>query len=160
VYWAAAALVAVAARVPRVVPWADAHHVALAFLLVVTVVPLAKTLETLHSDRAGFRAAGCWLAQHSCPGDAVKDPYSWAHYYAGRVFTEGSAGLPAHTPPVSYVVWEESANLHPHLPEVQDARADIGRGRIVQTWPVRRGKQRAEVRVYEVAGVVQSFPPR
>jgi hypothetical protein len=164
VYWAAAALLAfvpyLAEWLARVMPWANARCVSLGLLLVLTGVPLAKTLEPLHADRAGFRAAGCWIAQHSCPGDAVKDPYTWAHYYAGRVFTEGSVGLPAHTPPVSYVVWEESGNLHPHLPEVQDARGDIGRGRLVQSWPVRRGKQRAEVQVYEVAGVVRPFPPR
>jgi hypothetical protein len=126
-------------------------------MLVLAGEPLAKTLETLHGDRAGFRAAGCWIAQHGCPGDCVKDPYSWAHYYAGRVFLEGRVGVPAHTPPVSYVVLERSSNTHPHLPEVQDALKDIQHGRRVQSWPVRRGKEQAEVVVYEVAGALTPF---
>ncbi len=150
VYWAAAGLLAVVDRLRN-------GYVAAAVLLVVAGVPLAKTLETLHGDRAGFRAAGCWLAQHACPGDYVKDPYSWAHYYAGRVFSEGCVGVPAHAPPVSYVVLERSSNAHPHLPEVQDALKDVERGRPVQSWPVRRGKERAEVVVYEVAGPVMPF---
>ncbi len=150
VYWAAAGLLALVGRLRN-------RYVAVAALLVLAGVPLAKTLETLHGDRAGFRAAGCWLAQHACPGDYVKDPYSWAHYYAGRVFSEGCAGVPVHTPPVSYVVLERSSNTHPHLPEVQDALKDVERGRPVRSWPVRRGKERAEVVVYEVAGAVTPF---
>jgi 4-amino-4-deoxy-L-arabinose transferase-like glycosyltransferase len=150
VYWAAAGLLAVVGRLRN-------GYVSVVVLLVLAGVPLAKTLETLHGDRAGFRAAGCWLAQHACPGDYVKDPYSWAHYYAGRVFSEGCVGVPAHTPPVSYVVLERSNNPHPHLPEVQDALKDVERGRPVRSWPVRRGKELAEVVVYEVAGTVTPF---
>jgi 4-amino-4-deoxy-L-arabinose transferase-like glycosyltransferase len=150
VYWAAAGLLAVADRLRN-------GYLAAAVMLVVAGVPLAKTLETLHGDRAGFRAAGCWLARHACPGDCVKDPYSWAHYYAGRVFLEGHVGVPAHTPPVSYVVLERSSNTHPHLPEVQDALKDVERGRPVRSWPVRRGKEQAEVVVYEVAGSLAPF---
>jgi hypothetical protein len=150
VYWAAAGLLAVADRL-------RSGYAAVALMLVLVGVPLAKSLETLHADRAGFRAAGCWLAQHSCPGDYVKDPYSWAHYYAGRVFVEGGLAVPAHVPPVSYVVLERSSNPHPHLPEVQDALNDVQRGRPVQSWPVRRGKERAEVVVYEVAGQLTPY---
>ena len=132
-------------------------YAAVAVMLVLVGVPLAKALETLHADRAGFRAAGCWLALHSCPGDYVKDPYSWAHFYAGRVFVEGGVAVPAHVPPVSYVVLERSSNPHPHLPEVQDALNDVRRGRPVQSWPVKRGKERAEVVVYEVAGKLTPY---
>ena len=52
---------------------------------------------------------------------------------------------------------ERSKNPHPHLPEVQDALNDVERGRPVQSWPVRRGKERAEVVVYEVAGALRPF---
>jgi hypothetical protein len=150
VYWAAAGLLTMVDRLRR-------GHVAVAVLLVLVGVPLAKALETLHADRAGFRAAGRWLAQHACPGDYVKDPYSWAHYYAGRVFLEGSAGAPAHSPPLSYVVLERSKNQHPHLEEVRDALHDVERGRPVRSWSVRRGKEIAEVVVYEVAGTLTPY---
>jgi hypothetical protein len=161
-YWAAAALVALgprlAALLARALPdgararWLRGV-VPLALLLVLTGVPLARTLETLHADRAGFRTAGSWLARHTCPGDYVEDPYAWAHYYAGRVFVEGQSTLPTHTPPVSYVVLEHSRNPHPHLPPVRQALAAAARGKVVRRWPVRRGKDGAEVVVYEVPGV-------
>jgi hypothetical protein len=150
VYWSGAGMLLIADRL-------RSGYASLGVMLLVVAVPLAKALETLHADRAGFRAAGRWLAQHACPGDYVKDPYSWAHYYAGRVFLEGRSGAPAHVPPVSYVVLERSKNTHPHLPEVQDALHDIERGRPVQSWPVRRGKESAEVVVYEVAGALTPF---
>ena len=72
VYWAAAGLLAVVDRL-------RSGYVSAAVMLFLVGVPLAKTVETLHADRDGFRAAGCWLAQHTSPGDYVKDPYSWAH---------------------------------------------------------------------------------
>src|SRR5262249_30946508 len=48
-----------------------------ALLCVGTVV---KTLAPLHPERAGFRAAGYWLAEHARPEDRLVDPYSWSSY--------------------------------------------------------------------------------
>jgi hypothetical protein len=151
--WAAAAIDALASRLARRpglagTRWAGAGTWSLLLPLALCTVPLAKTLDRLHVDRLGFRAAGYWLAANALPGDRVIDPYCWAHYYAGRDFQEGTPGPgPAHQPPVSYVVVEESGNRHSHLPEVARAwRLAEEEGHVVQRWKVPRG----QVLVYAV----------
>jgi hypothetical protein len=131
-------------------PWADGRCWSLGLLLAATLSPLPRTLERLHAERTGFRAAGYWLAEHALPGDYVLDPYCWAHYYAGRVFTEGCRGLPAHQPGVQYLVVEMSENKHTRLHEHQVALLLAQSGKEVRRWNVRRGKDRAAIVVYEV----------
>src|SRR5439155_750101 len=86
------------------------------------VAALPKTLEPLHANRSGFRDAGLWIAGHSRPWDEVLDPYSWSHYYSGKVFLEDESPAP---PPgqrkVRYVVIEESGHEHLRLPRVPEA---------------------------------------
>jgi hypothetical protein len=126
-----------------------------AVLLAAAVVgPLPRTLERLHADRSGFRAAGRWLAQNTQPGDFVLDPYCWANYYAGRVFTEGTPHLPAQQPPVHYLVFEQSPNKHTRLPEHLAAEFMVkhGIGHEVQRFDVKRGTDRAAVVIYEIPG--------
>jgi hypothetical protein len=130
--------------------WACGTTWSAGVLLTAVLCPLPRTLERLHFERTGFRDAGYWLAQHACPGDYVLDPYCWAHYYAGRVFTEGLTGLPAQQPPVWYMVVEEGDNKHSNLAEHQAAIKMRPLGRLVQHWEVRRGKDRAAIVVYEL----------
>jgi hypothetical protein len=136
-------------------PWADGRWWSLALLLAATVSCLPRTLERLHAERTGFRAAGYWLAEHSLPGDLVLDPYCWAHYFAGRVFTEGVEGLEAHQPPVQYLVVEVSENKHTRLPEHHNAMVLTHYGKEIHRWKVRRGKDRAAVVVYELHFPIQ-----
>ena len=91
----------------------------MSLLFVLTCALLPRTLQSLHSERAGFRTVGHWLAEHTLAGDWIEDPYCWSYYYAGRVFLEGCTSLPAHQPPCYYVVLEESKNRHPHLVSLQ-----------------------------------------
>jgi 4-amino-4-deoxy-L-arabinose transferase-like glycosyltransferase len=114
--------------------------------------PLPRTLERLHGDRSGFRTAGCWLAEHIPPGDFVLDPYCWANYYAGRVFTEGVHNLPATVPPVFYLVYEEAENKHSRLREHNVATRMRDFGQEIHRFPVQRGKVKAAVIVYRMAG--------
>jgi hypothetical protein len=137
--------------------WAGGGAWAAALLLVLSAVPLAKTMEPLHKDRAGFRVAGYWLAEHAWAGDKIDDPYAWSNYYAGHVFVEvrEEVGLPwgpgpAHQPPVRYVVQEVSSNPHRHLNlEPEEALRAQG-GHVAQRWMVRRGKEDAQVVVWSV----------
>jgi hypothetical protein len=131
--------------------WADPRLWSPAVLALCAAGPLPRTLETLHADRVGFRTAGYWLAEHACPGDYVLDPYCWANYYAGRVFTEGLR-LPARQPPVFYLVLEQSPNKHTRLREHQAAEVMAQFGKRIQSWEVPRGKLKAEVVVYEMPG--------
>jgi hypothetical protein len=128
----------------------DGRTLTRVLLLALAVAPLYKTLGRLHADRAGFRQAGAWLAAHTLPGDRLIDPYAWASYYAGRVFVEGQPdALPHHTPPVTYIVLENTPNRHPHLwwllPEAERLAAT---GEVVQRFEVQRGKRRGAVCIY------------
>jgi hypothetical protein len=156
-YWAVAALLVfgrwVAARLEHWRPvLANERFWSGAILLALCGATGAKSLEPLHADRAGFRQAGYWLAQHAQPGDFVYDAYSWSHFYAGRVFLEGTnEPLPAHEPPVCYVVLEQSRNDHPrHVERLAEARALAEKGHVVFSWKVPRHRDEAEILIYEV----------
>jgi 4-amino-4-deoxy-L-arabinose transferase-like glycosyltransferase len=119
---------------------------ATALLLLVTVAPLWRTLEPLHGDRVGFRAAGHWLAEHAGPQEAVFDPFGWSGYYAGRYFQDGAG-----QEPWAYVVIEESTNnKHSHLVTMPEAERLAGRGRKIHSFPAPRGKESAEVVIYDL----------
>jgi hypothetical protein len=132
--------------------WSSPRRWSLGWLLAAMLTPLPRTLEPLHAERTGFREAGCWMAQNSLPGDYVFDPYCWAHYFAGRVFTEGVRGLPAQQPPVYYLVFEESKNKHPRLKEQKAAEQLVRHGKEVRRWQVLRGRDPAAVVIYEFSG--------
>jgi 4-amino-4-deoxy-L-arabinose transferase-like glycosyltransferase len=164
--WAAAALDGVGVGLARLwarlrsnaaaKPWADGRAWAMGLLLLVAAVPLVRTLEPLHGDRVGFRAAGCWLRQHAAPDETVCDPFGWAGYYAGRYFREDSpvyheeAGYP--DGPWNYVVVEKGTNGHSHLVTVARAEELARRcGPPICTVPAPRGKEMAEIEIYRAA---------
>jgi len=118
-------------------------------LAAIALFCLPDSFRTLHANRAGHRAAGNWLASNAAPGDPVIDPFSWAHYYAGRIFTENQQAQPnAGHSPTQYVVLEQSD--HARLPTIRAATELASHGRIVYHWPVEKPEQQAKVRVYEV----------
>jgi hypothetical protein len=128
--------------------WSRRPVCIVALLLPLLALALVKTLEPQHTDRIPYREAGYWLAQNASPGDDIDDPYCWASYYAGRVFTD--EGQPHHGPRVHYVViekWPNDPQRHPRLPpktpleKLQDQE-------IQKTWPVKRGKEVSQVAVY------------
>ncbi len=123
---------------------------------------LPKTLEPLHVNRNGFRHAGIFIGQRAKPWDEVLDPYSWSHYYAGKVFQEGhKANRPDDAVPVKYVVLELSGReagdpdqprQHTRLPLVQEAMHEGGRtgSQAIYRWTGKRNKEEVEVIVYQV----------
>jgi 4-amino-4-deoxy-L-arabinose transferase-like glycosyltransferase len=161
-YWAVAAVGVMGAwlggRLARLrpalarAPWADGRVWSAGLLVVLTGAPLARTLETLHADRAGFRQAGYWLAEHALPGDEIVDPYCWSMYYAGRAFLDGAAELPRHRPPVCYVVLDQSKSRHLRVLGLRQAEERVRGVTPAQRFAVSRGKDNAEVCVYVVPG--------
>ncbi len=134
------------ARSPGAAAWG------LILLLALVVLPLPRTLMPLHVERTGFKEAGYWLAGHAHPEDLIVDPYCWSHFYSGGVFRENvaPAGAARKQPPTIYVVYERSANKHPRLQGNDEKELQALGGQVAQSWPVRRGKDRAEILVYEV----------
>ncbi len=148
--WAAATLDGMGRGIARLlngrIGWASAGVCTTAILLAATVFPLWRTLEPLHGDRVGFRAAGHWLAEHAGPEEAVFDPFGWSGYYAGRYFQDGAA-----QEPWAYVVVEESTNnKHSHLVTMPEAEKLAGAGRRLCGFPAPRGKESAEVVIYDL----------
>jgi hypothetical protein len=143
-YWTAAGVSQMGGWLARLIvrPWLTPAVGALVLLVPLTVIPAGKSLQTLHGDRLGFRAAGHWLAQNTRPDEAVVDPFGWAVYYAGRTFQEPITALP------HYVVLEETGNKHPHLPGYRQALDLIakGHGQVVWSGAIPHGK----IVIYEV----------
>jgi len=113
---------------------------------------IPKTLQKLHANRAGYHAAGQWLAGRVVHGlDLVQDGHCWAHFFAGEVFEEGKPRLGLRgVAPTRYVVVgrhkdPESALLPPEAEP--DVRAC---GQIVYQWPPGRPVDTADVVVYAV----------
>jgi Dolichyl-phosphate-mannose-protein mannosyltransferase len=129
------------------------HYWSLLLLVVLTGIPLGKSLQPLHDNRVGFRMAGYWIRENTNPNDPLVDPLGWTYYYAGRLFQEplpGTSPLPA--PPARYVLLEETGNQHPHLSgwALATNLIEKGHGQVVHTWELKRGK----ILLYEV-----SLPP-
>jgi hypothetical protein len=126
---------------------------------------MPKTLETLHANRAGHHAAGLWLAQHAAPVDVIEDDHCWAHYYAGRVFTERCpAPRPPDYLPVRYVVVgrrDREINLTwNHQPLIDENKLRVEGGRIVYYWPTQSTPEDAPVVVYAVTAPAAQGRPR
>jgi 4-amino-4-deoxy-L-arabinose transferase-like glycosyltransferase len=147
-YWGVAGLVHLSGRLPQRLYHPLAAPVLLTLLVAAT---LPKTLEPLHWNRGGFRAAGLWLAAHSTSADEIDDPYCWAHYYAGRVFIEDEE---THAPdghvPVWYLVVENAKSQHERLTKVNEVQRLKELGEPVWRWTGKRRKDEAEVVVYRV----------
>ncbi len=71
-----------------------------ALLLLLVGVGLPRTLQPMHGNRAGYHAAGRWLAGIARTADVVLDDHAWAAYYAGRLFMEGA--IPTRDPGAAY----------------------------------------------------------
>jgi hypothetical protein len=122
-----------------------------AMLATLAFCSLPETLKPLHANRSGHRAAGLWLAQHANPPDPVTDPFCWAHYYAGKLFEEGSEPIvpPGYTP-TRYVVMESLDREHSRLPMIPEAKRFAEHGKIVYHWPEKKGLEEGKVFVYAV----------
>ena len=141
--------------------WTDGRTWSLGLLLMMALAPMPRTLARLHSERAGFRSLGRWLAENTLPGDFIEDPYCWAYYYAGRVFVEGSRDLPVRKSSCFYVVLEQSKNRHARLVSLHKAVEAILHkkdAKVVHEENVRRGRDHVTLQVWKVPGPYQWAP--
>jgi Dolichyl-phosphate-mannose-protein mannosyltransferase len=125
--------------------------VAQVMLIAFAGVALPKSLEPLHANRAGFHAAGLWLAEHADPTDAIVDPFAWAEYYAGHALRDPRT-VDAPPPSRQFVVVGGSGNEHARLPLMPAAETLANQGTLVYRWPIQQAKQKVEeVLVYCVS---------
>lgn len=155
-FWAVAGMQELARRLSerwQAAPM-TARRIELVGMLALAVVGLPSTLKTLHPSRAGFRAAGLWLAEHVEPTDEVLDPFCWSHYYAGKVFVEDGPRQDSDPFIKGYVVLDNiySKDHHSHLPALPLAERLAAKGQLVYHWPVHRAAQDALVFVYAAKG--------
>lgn len=157
--WAAYAGQAFLAALPRVLPasLAASPVLALTLLLALPLAGLTRTLAPLHDERSGFKQVGFWLAENTGPSDFVLDPYSWANYYAGRVFTDPSIHPTPRPGCRWFIVLEDAENPHPRLGWHRMAVRTVQQtdAAIVHRQPVRRDKGSGQVVVYSIY-----MPPR
>jgi 4-amino-4-deoxy-L-arabinose transferase-like glycosyltransferase len=122
-------------------------------LLTFTAAGMPKTLQTLHGNRAGYHAAGLWLADHVKPFDFVLDRHCWAGYYAGCIFREGheDRAAPAAVRTEYHVVGRGKGGTEP-VPDnpifLTERRVRELGGVPVYHWPARAPLARAAVVVY------------
>jgi hypothetical protein len=115
----------------------------LIILVALAGVALPKSLEPLHANRAGFHAAGLWLAEHAKPTDAIVDPFAWAEYYAGHALRDTKA-VEAPSSSRQFVVVGGSGNEHARLPLMPAAESLANKGTLVFRWPTHQTRQKAE----------------
>jgi hypothetical protein len=125
------------------------RRMAVGTILTIIVAATAVTAwpsvrKPLHQNRAGHKAAGQWLAAHAPAASGICDPFCWAHYYAGRVFSE----VADRDPDEQFVIVETSDNQHSRLPLMPEARAKAAVGQLVYHWPERLEPERAQVHVF------------
>ncbi|HEV2946438.1 MAG TPA: glycosyltransferase family 39 protein [Gemmataceae bacterium] len=114
---------------------------------------LPKTLEPLHTNRAGHRAIGLWLAKHLTPGDEVDDAFSWATHYAGRTFCDDpGASVPGCNPRYRYVVHDcrpdHRDQFRKHSTPIHNLVA--AGGEVVYHWPEQVPLEEAQIVLFAV----------
>jgi 4-amino-4-deoxy-L-arabinose transferase-like glycosyltransferase len=140
------------ARLRRRLLAASTSLLSLAMMVGLVAAGMPRTLQKLHANRAGYHAAGLWLAgQVIHPVDEVDDSHCWAHFYAGEVFDEGKPRIgPSCVTPVRYIVVgrHKDAEVAPANPEREPAVPP--QGRLVYYWPPQKPAAAADVVVYAV----------
>jgi hypothetical protein len=123
----------------------------LVLLLALVGSGLPRTMQTMHGNRAGYHAAGRWLAEHARIADVVLDDHAWAAYYAGRLFMEGIFVQPtAGQEQKKYAVIGRGKERNPFSTPRTVTEEQMRRegGDVVYFWPLNRPEDRADIVVY------------
>jgi len=89
-------------------------------LLLIPAIP--RDFYSLHSERAGHKEAGKWLAENGDPQIGLVDPFGWAEWVSGRSLRESLVPNPYNGKPW-YIVFEPNAKSpHSHLEYYEYAR--------------------------------------
>jgi 4-amino-4-deoxy-L-arabinose transferase-like glycosyltransferase len=119
---------------------------------------LPKTLQCLHSNRAGHHAAGLWLAKHAKSTDVVYDGhFGWASYYAGRLFLDAAPDPKVWVPGRMLYIVKGTSREHENPFGPTNAKADFteeeikaGGGKVAWHWPLQAPEGQARVVIWAV----------
>jgi len=153
-YWGAAAVYMLTEGIRAREGWFRRLFPSAALLfLVLAGVALPKTLEPLHTNRAGHHAVGLWLAEHITPADELDDPFCWAAHYAGRTFLrDAKVSSPCVTQRYRYVVHDCRPD---HRDRFRKASAPVddliaAGGKAVYHWPEGMPEEEASIILFAV----------
>jgi hypothetical protein len=130
---------------------------ALGLLIALLASALPATFRHLHENREGHHHAGQYLGGQLQPGDAVIDPFEWAHWYSGRELYAVPPDPKDVDLKARWVVWEPTAgtkqNPHSRLPRLEAAR-NVVEDRanppvLMYQWPEGVQLEQAKVVVYK-----------
>jgi len=126
-----------------------------AWVVIISASCISRDFRPMHTDRAGHREAGEWLASHANPHFSVVDPYGWAEFYSGRTVRGWSSAHPDRGP-VVYTVFEPNPKTsHSRLPWLADAAKLAARGEIVFQYPADAPPDKVRVAVYRGPPLLQ-----
>ncbi len=123
-------------------------------LLILVASALPYTLKQLHANREGHKYVGRWLAQETRAGrmqagDFLKDPLSWAEWYAGRTLYNPPRFH--NRPNYVWVIWEHGkGSPHSRLPLWDEAGRLVQGLQPVYRWPENAPEEGPAVEVYKV----------
>ncbi|MCI0463733.1 MAG: glycosyltransferase family 39 protein [Gemmataceae bacterium] len=123
-------------------------------LLALAIAGLPRGLQTLHARRAGYHAAGLWLAQAAHPADIIVDRHAWALYYAGRIFVKDgcSPAPPGYRPRAYHVIGKGRERADDPVNKDYPSEERVLRlgGALVWHWPPHQSRRQATIVVYAV----------
>lgn len=153
-YWAVAAVFFLTERIRAGDSWFSTFCPGAALLFLgLALVALPKTLEPLHSNRAGHHAVGLWLAEHITPADELDDPFCWAAHYAGRTFLrEPPLSSPSVIQRYRYVVHDCRPDHRDRFRKPSAPVADLiaAGGKVVFHWPELMPLEEAKIILFAV----------
>jgi 4-amino-4-deoxy-L-arabinose transferase-like glycosyltransferase len=153
-FWAVGGVLSLAElSFARLVPFGNWILSPVMIFLILIGAALPKTLEPMHTNRAGHKAIGLWLAKHLKPGDEVDDDFCWAAHYAGLTFRDDLPGsASAGEPRYRYVVHDCRPD---HRDRFRKPSAPVDNlvaagGKAVYHWPEQVPMEEAQIILFAV----------
>jgi hypothetical protein len=153
-FWAVGGVLSLAElSFARLVPFGNWILSPVMIFLILIGAALPKTLEPMHTNRAGHKAIGLWLAKHLKPGDEVDDDFCWAAHYAGLTFRDDLPGSASAGEPRNRYVVHDCRPDHRDRFRKPSAPVDnlvAAGGKAVYHWPEQVPMEEAQIILFAV----------
>jgi hypothetical protein len=128
----------------RKTPWQIGAGIA-----VLVILPaVARDAQSLHHDRAGYKAAGRWLKERGDPAIPIVDPFGWAEWYSGRALKDYPNPNPTAEREL-YIIFEPNPKSHhSRLGTYDFAKQHYAGQEIIYAYPEGASPEKIQVAVY------------